>query len=151
MCKVLQVSRSGFYSWLKTKPSPRKQKNEWLKFKMAIIFKENREVYGYRRLREALRIQGEHGNQKRVRRLMQKAGLKPKMQHRLTAALVINAVIMACFRRKIVAGLILHSDRGVQYTSKSYQKLLAEKGMLCSRVEQEIVLITLSLRVFSIQ
>lgn len=53
MCKVLHVSRSGYYAFSHHQPSQAKQKDEDLKSKMKIIFKENREVYGYRRLKKA--------------------------------------------------------------------------------------------------
>ncbi len=40
------------------------------------------------------------------------------------AMLVTTALQMALFRRQPEAGLIHHSDRGSEYTSKSYQELL---------------------------
>jgi len=52
--------------------------------------------------------------------------------HRLKAALVKEALLMACFRRKPVKGLIHHSDRGSQYASGEYQHLLKTFGMRCS-------------------
>jgi putative transposase len=95
LCEVLQVSRSGYYAWLNRSASPRKQKNEELNVKMRVIFKENREVYGYRRLRSALLMQGETVNYKRVRKLMQAAGLKPKMSSRFKLATQNNPAKLA--------------------------------------------------------
>ena len=43
---------------------------------------------------------------------------------RMTTDLICKAMIMACNLRKPSRGLVLHSDRGSQYTSKRYQKLL---------------------------
>lgn len=47
-------------------------------------------------------------------------------------ALVIRALMMAVNLRKPPAGLICHSDRGSQYASHDYQKLLKQHQMICS-------------------
>ena len=47
-------------------------------------------------------------------------------------ALVMRALMMADNLRKPPPGLIHHSDRGSQYASHAYQKLLAQYGMICS-------------------
>lgn len=54
------------------------------------------------------------------------------MDKRMTDELVINALKMALFKRKIVSGLLLHSDRGTQYASHDYQTLLKNHGITCS-------------------
>ena len=54
------------------------------------------------------------------------------MGERITRDLVMNALTMAVWRRQPQAGLIVHSDRGSQYASHDYQKLLAQHGFLCS-------------------
>jgi len=54
------------------------------------------------------------------------------MDKQMTESLVINALTMALSRRKISAGLLLHSDRGSQYASKAYQQLLIQSGIICS-------------------
>ena len=46
--------------------------------------------------------------------------------------LVIQALEMAIEQRGNVQGVILHSDRGIQYASRHYQKLLHERGIVCS-------------------
>lgn len=46
--------------------------------------------------------------------------------------LCIQALENAIKRYRPLKGLIHHSDRGVQYCSKDYQKLLNKHGMLCS-------------------
>jgi len=51
---------------------------------------------------------------------------------RMTRALVIDALRMAWFRRQPAAGLIFHSDRGSQYASKDFTKLLASFNMKAS-------------------
>lgn len=48
------------------------------------------------------------------------------MNNRLTRDLVINALNQAYWRRKPEAGLILHSDRGCQYASTDFRRLLEQ-------------------------
>jgi len=54
------------------------------------------------------------------------------MDKTMTRKLVIDALQMACARQKPERGLILHSDRGVQYACYEYQMLLKEYGIVCS-------------------
>ena len=54
------------------------------------------------------------------------------MDRRMKKALVIRALMMAVNLRKPPPGLIHHSDRGSQYASHDYQKLLKQHGMICS-------------------
>lgn len=50
----------------------------------------------------------------------------------MTDELICNAFDMALDNRNISPGLIVHSDRGVQYRSNRYQKLLKDNGCLIS-------------------
>jgi len=50
------------------------------------------------------------------------------MSSRMKANLVCDALNMAIWQRKPERGLIVHSDRGVQYASKPYIQLLAQHG-----------------------
>jgi len=54
------------------------------------------------------------------------------MDRRMHRALVIRALLMAVNLRKPSPGLIHHSDRGSQYASGEYQKLLKQHRMICS-------------------
>jgi len=54
------------------------------------------------------------------------------MHERMTSKLVIDALQMAIWRRKMPRGVIIHSDRGSQYCSYEYQKLLVDNGFICS-------------------
>ena len=54
------------------------------------------------------------------------------MSERMTKQLVIDALQMALWHRKPPSGLVLHSDRGSQYCSKEYQKILKRHGLICS-------------------
>lgn len=54
------------------------------------------------------------------------------MGPRLTADLAAEALTMALGRRQPRAGLLHHSDRGVQYAARDYQGLLAGAGLVAS-------------------
>jgi putative transposase len=54
------------------------------------------------------------------------------MADHLEASLVIDAMEMALARRSPAAGVLAHSDRGVQYACDAYQKLLQEHHLICS-------------------
>jgi len=54
------------------------------------------------------------------------------MSATMTAELVINALVMAVWRRGRPRELLHHSDRGSQYTSEQCQRLMAEHGIQCS-------------------
>lgn len=54
------------------------------------------------------------------------------MSDRLKAALACDALRMAYWRRKPPAGVIAHSDRGVQYASLEYRRVIADFRMVQS-------------------
>lgn len=54
------------------------------------------------------------------------------MDKRMKSDLVENALKMALFRRKFPEEVIVHSDRGSQYCSENYQKLLSNNNLKCS-------------------
>lgn len=54
------------------------------------------------------------------------------LSQRMTKDLVIKALRLAVGRRDTEAGLIFHSDRGSQYASADYQRVLKAHGFACS-------------------
>ncbi len=54
------------------------------------------------------------------------------MNTRMTEQLVIDAFLQAVGRERPSAGLIVHTDRGSQYTSRRYQSTLAAHGAILS-------------------
>jgi putative transposase len=54
------------------------------------------------------------------------------MAEHMTSRLVVDALEMAVARRLPEEGLLAHSDRGSQYASEHYQRLLLEHGIECS-------------------
>jgi putative transposase len=57
------------------------------------------------------------------------------MDQTMESRLVVDALEMAIARRRPGVGLLAHSDRGSQYASEHYQRLLAEEGITCSMSE----------------
>ncbi len=53
------------------------------------------------------------------------------MQSSMTSQLVIDASIMAIWRRGKPESLLHHSDQDSQYTSDQFQRLLTEQGITC--------------------
>lgn len=54
------------------------------------------------------------------------------MSAAMTAELVTDALVMAIWRRGRPNALLHHSDRGSQYTSDQFQRLMADHGVTCS-------------------
>lgn len=54
------------------------------------------------------------------------------MSHRQDRTLVLQAVLMALWQRNGDAPVVLHSDRGTQFTSDEYQRFLRGHGVICS-------------------
>jgi len=78
MCRVLEVSRCGYYAWKHREPSKRQKENEQLKEEIREIFHTNRKRYGSRRITEVLRDRGKRYNKKRVGELLKTLGLYAK-------------------------------------------------------------------------
>ena len=54
------------------------------------------------------------------------------MGPRMKAGLVCDALKMALWRRGFPKGVLTHSDRGSQYASKAYRKIIADHGLVQS-------------------
>jgi transposase InsO family protein len=198
MCRVLNVSESGFYAWRKRPTCQRQREDAQLSTQIRQVFTSHQGRYGSPRLHAELKDQGQSISRKRVARLMREAGLcakgkrqrvvttrrdashsvAPNLLHRdFTATepnkkwatditsiptaqgwlylavildvysravvgwsmsascdeeLVAKAFHMALVRRRPKAGLLHHSDRGCQYTSRAYRQRLEQAGMVVS-------------------
>ncbi len=73
MCRLLRVSRSGFYAWRCRTSSPRAVADEVLTTRIRDVFAANRSVYGAPRIHAELTEAGVHVGRKRVSRLMREA------------------------------------------------------------------------------
>jgi len=78
MCQVFDVSRSGYYAWLKRPKSKTKIYNEELIKKIIEIFDNKHRRYGSRRVWFELRLRGTMCSRNRVARLMKQVDLKSK-------------------------------------------------------------------------
>lgn len=74
-CRVLGVSRSGYYRWAQSSPSPRAQADVRLAAEVRDVHREHRGRYGSPRVHQELRARGRRVSRKRVARLMRQEGL----------------------------------------------------------------------------
>jgi len=82
MCRVLRVTRSGFYSWRKRKASARWLRDRNLLRPIRMSFHGSRDTYGSPRVHRELKEAGERVSRKRVARLMREAGLHSRRKRR---------------------------------------------------------------------
>ncbi len=75
MCRVLEVSASGYYARLTRPPSARARADAELGARIAAIHQRSRATYGAPRIHAELAAEGIHVGRKRVARLMANAGL----------------------------------------------------------------------------
>jgi putative transposase len=76
LCRLVDVSRAGYYAWLRRRPSARAQADAELTDAIRAIHSTSRQTYGVPRLHAELRDQGHRVSRKRVARLMRAAGLR---------------------------------------------------------------------------
>lgn len=86
MCRVLDISRSGYYAWKMRPVSSRDNKNTDLVDRIVKIHKQSRKTYGSPRITEDLKSQGIPCGKNRIARLMRKNGImaKTKKKYRIT-------------------------------------------------------------------
>lgn len=82
MCQALQVSRSGFYDWLRRDPSEQRAEEQRLRLEIRSIHRRSRRTYGSPRVHRALRKQGIACSRKRVERLMREDGIRARKRRR---------------------------------------------------------------------
>ncbi len=201
MCRVLSVSRSGFYAWKKRPPSQQARAKARLRIEVHVAHRESSGRYGSPRIHEVLKQRGVPGSLNSVELVMREEGLRGrhKRQFRVTtdsshkhgvapnllargfepvaipgldrvwvadltyiptregwlylaviidlasrfvvgwsmstslgSTIAIDALNMALQRRRPAAGMLHHSDRGVQYASKEYRDVLVTHGARAS-------------------
>jgi putative transposase len=199
-CRVLAVSRSGYYAWRKRSPSRSSQRREDLTRRILQVHQRRHQgCYGSPRIQQELVAEGCPCNRKTVAKLMKKAGIQAStvrkfrvqttdsnhghavaenlvnrnftpsgkniawvadityiptaegwvylaavedlysrkivgwsLSERIDSRLVTDALQMALQRELPAEGLLTHSDRGVQYASDHYQRVLRQAGITCS-------------------
>jgi transposase InsO family protein len=83
MCRVLGISRAGYYEWANRKESPRAIANCKLTTEIRAVFEKSDSTYGSPRIADRLRKQGLPCSKSRAARLMRKAGLRSVHRHKL--------------------------------------------------------------------
>jgi putative transposase len=197
MCEALNVSRSGYYAFLKRPESKRSRENKRLLEAIRKIHRETHEIYGSPRITQSLQ-KDEKASRGRVARIMRENGIRSKtvkkykattnskhnlpvadnllnrefaaqrpnekwltdityiqteegwlylagvldlygrkligwaMDGRMKTELVSTALKQAIGRTGARNSVLVHSDRGVQYASEAYQRLLKSHGFICS-------------------
>jgi transposase InsO family protein len=201
LCRVLQVSKAGYYAWANRAPSARTQETQALLTQITVVHRASQRRYGSPRVHRELRALGRQVGRKRVEHVMRQHGLRAKgvrrwrvtttvdpaaapapntlarafaptahagpnrawvgdvtylwtregwlylavlldlatreivgwaMRHTLEGALTLDALQMALQRRRPASGLLVHHDRGTQYTAAVYQQCLTHHGAVAS-------------------
>jgi putative transposase len=88
MCRVLDVSESGYYAWRVRPPSARARRDGELLERILAIHGQSRGTYGAPRVQVELRAQGIRVSRKRVARLMRQAGLRGVSRRRFVVTTV---------------------------------------------------------------
>ena len=80
MAKVFQVSRAGYYKFLRKSPGKRELENQRILKEIRKVYETSRKTYGSPRIHGELKKAGESCSKKRIARLMKQAKIQPKMR-----------------------------------------------------------------------
>lgn len=78
VCAVLEVSRAGYYGWLRRPAGARELRRTELTEKVRVVHETNRSVYGSPRVYKVLAGQGESVCENTVAKVMREAGIQAK-------------------------------------------------------------------------
>jgi len=82
LCRILRISRSGYYAWCERPESAHARQDRQLRVRVQASFAASRQRYGSPRVWEDLVEDGIHVSRKRVVRLMQEQGLRARARKR---------------------------------------------------------------------
>jgi hypothetical protein len=82
LCRVLGVSKAGYYAWVKRAPSARATEDRVLAAAIRAVHQESGRTYGSPRVHRELRDQGRRHGVKRIARVMRTEGLRAKTTRR---------------------------------------------------------------------
>jgi transposase InsO family protein len=199
LCRMLEVSRSGYYAWLKRQgqePGKREKRRMELVERIHLVHEQSRRTYGSPRVYQELKALGQSVCENTVAKLMKREGIRSivrgrfrlrttdtshghpvapnrldrcfqrdlpnqawcadityipteegwlylsavidlcsrkvvgwSMADHLRTELCMDALDMALAQRRPGAGLLHHSDRGVQYACREYRQKLEDLGI----------------------
>ena len=128
------VSRSGYYDYEKRVALDPDTDHQDLVEMVRKISESSDHTYGARLMSRALKALGYEVGRRRARTLMRGAGIwvRYRKKDRVTtnSRLACDALQMAIWTRRPEQGLMFHSDRGVQYASHDFRRLLKANGIL---------------------
>jgi len=90
MSRVFDVSKSGYYTWVKRPPSLRTQANARLEVAIKAVHVRTRQSYGPERLRDELAAEGFHAGVGRIKRLRKRMGIRCKQTRKFKATTKSN-------------------------------------------------------------
>jgi putative transposase len=82
MCRVLEVSTSGYFAWRTRAPSARAVSNERLTLEIRAVHKRSRQTYGSPRMHPELKAGGHSASLNRVARVMRANGICVKQRRK---------------------------------------------------------------------
>lgn len=82
MCRILGLSRSGYYAWERRPPSARRRGDEAIVERICDVHVRSRGTYGSPRVHAALKREGEKVGRRRVARLMRQNGIRARRRRR---------------------------------------------------------------------
>jgi putative transposase len=85
MCKLLNVSRSGYYAWRKRPESRRSREDRALEDKIRVLHKASHGIYGSPRVHRDLVDAGVRCSKHRVARIMRNAGIRSRTKKKFKA------------------------------------------------------------------
>ena len=85
MCRVLEVSESGYHAWRQRPPSARTQENLRLETEIKAAHQRTRETYGPQRLQSDLADHGIPASVYRIKRIRRRLGLRCKQKRKFKA------------------------------------------------------------------
>jgi putative transposase len=85
MCRLLEVSRSGYYEWLSRPPRPQIEADQQVQDKVQHYFAQGRGTYGTRRIKHLLAQEGLQVSRRRIGRVLAQAGLRCKTRRKFKA------------------------------------------------------------------
>lgn len=85
ICRIIEISRGGYYRWIQGKWTKRKAEDKKLIEEIMEVHNQSRQVYGAPRIEKQLRKKGIRTSKKRVARLMRDNGIKARSKKKFKA------------------------------------------------------------------